>query len=57
VSTDIPEVRCTEERVHERVKEDVAIRVTHETRRVLDRDTAKHQPAIGRETMDIVADA
>jgi hypothetical protein len=57
VPTEVAEIRGTEERVHESVKKDVAIGMAHEPRWVLDRDTAEHEPARWRETMDIVADA
>src|SRR5581483_2853088 len=57
VPTEITEIRGAEERVHEGVQQDVAVGVAHEPLRVLDRDTAEHEPAIGRETMDIVPDA
>jgi len=38
--SEIAEVRRSEDRVHDRVKEDVTIGVANEPRRVLDRDTA-----------------
>jgi len=54
--SEIAEVRRSEDRVHDRVKEDVTIGVANEPRRVLDRDTAHYQAAARRETVNIVTE-
>ena len=52
--SEIAEARRSEDRVRDRMEEDVAVGVAHEPRRVLDRDAAQDQAATRRETMDIV---
>jgi hypothetical protein len=56
VRSEIAEVRRSEDRVHDRVEEDVTIGVANEPRRVLDRDTAYDQAAARRETVNIVTE-
>jgi hypothetical protein len=57
VRSEIAEVRRSEDRVHNRVQEDVPIGVADKPRRVLDRDTAQDQAAARRETVNIVTEA
>ena len=55
--TDVAERGGAEERVGDRVQDDVGIAVAGEATRVRDRDAAKHQRPFARKSMDVEADA
>src|SRR5439155_17523217 len=55
--TDVARADCAEQRVRDRMRQNIRVRVAFQTARVRDLDTAEHQSSSLRETMDVVTDA